>query len=57
MTRKGDLYGTTIQGGTSDNGVVFEITVSNFEIAASPPSATVTPGQRLTRTSTLTIHP
>jgi uncharacterized repeat protein (TIGR03803 family) len=54
---KGDLYGTTIQGGTSDNGVVFEVTLSNFEIAESPTSANVTPGQRMTRTSTRTIHP
>ncbi len=51
----GNLYSTTSSGGTDDVGTVFKITLPNFTIAASPTTASVTPGE--SADSTLTIAP
>ena len=54
MDNSGNLYGTTSGGGASGCGTVFEVTPPNFQITASPTSATVTAGQSTTSTLTLT---
>ena len=56
----GNLYGTTTQGGSQDEGVVYELQTGfsffNFSLSPSPNSVTLTPGGAA-GTSTITITP
>src|SRR6202040_4182824 len=53
----GNLYGTTAQGGSQDEGTVYSLqTGFNFSLSASPNSVTITPGGAA-GTSTIKVNP
>jgi uncharacterized repeat protein (TIGR03803 family) len=49
---KGNLYGTTLEGGADSGGVVFELPPPNFTISASPEVVVLPPGGSVTSTIT-----
>ena len=55
MDNAGNLYGTTVYGGSADVGVVFELSPPRFTVGGA--SVSISPGATSGNTSTITITP